>query len=308
MNSDDTFPPGWYPDPDGKPCDRFWDGKSWVDDTRPQRLMREESSFDDDGEDESLPVSTGEARGTGGRITPGIFFGLFIVGVLAVFVVWFSVAGQITGMDRSESSSSIGETDLVSGSTEDSRLEVETVWAQLELSQQENVCLAFISGAPVTARAFADYYYGTLQQPAREAVAVQVYDFLEEICGAPTSVAEITRSQDCQWLYVLDSISFADRPSMKCTYDSSTRRYVIELCLPLRPAEINITRSGSGLSIASAAPRSLGIDLGCLAANEAAPELWEFSIARRTAELGNIKVMSGKRTLIELVPDVADQP
>lgn len=79
-------------------------------------------------------------------------------------------------------------------------------------------------------------------------------------------------------------------------------------CLPLRPAESDVTRSGIGLSIASAARRSLGIDPGCLATNEAAPELWEFSIARRTTELGNIKVMSGRRTFIELVPDVADQP
>jgi len=26
---------GWYPDPDGKPADRFWDGESWSDRTRP---------------------------------------------------------------------------------------------------------------------------------------------------------------------------------------------------------------------------------------------------------------------------------
>ena len=28
--------PGWYPDPDGKPSDRYWDGTSWTDQTRPQ--------------------------------------------------------------------------------------------------------------------------------------------------------------------------------------------------------------------------------------------------------------------------------
>ena len=28
--------PGWYPDPDGKPSDRYWDGSSWTDQTRPQ--------------------------------------------------------------------------------------------------------------------------------------------------------------------------------------------------------------------------------------------------------------------------------
>jgi hypothetical protein len=26
---------GWYPDPDGKPCERYWDGSDWTDRTRP---------------------------------------------------------------------------------------------------------------------------------------------------------------------------------------------------------------------------------------------------------------------------------
>lgn len=26
---------GWYPDPDGKPCERYWDGNGWTDQTRP---------------------------------------------------------------------------------------------------------------------------------------------------------------------------------------------------------------------------------------------------------------------------------
>lgn len=26
---------GWYPDPDGKPCERFWNGNEWTSDTRP---------------------------------------------------------------------------------------------------------------------------------------------------------------------------------------------------------------------------------------------------------------------------------
>lgn len=29
--------PGWYPDPDGKPADRYWDGQSWTDQTRPRQ-------------------------------------------------------------------------------------------------------------------------------------------------------------------------------------------------------------------------------------------------------------------------------
>lgn len=30
------IPPGWYPDPDGKPSDRYWDGGQWGEQTRPQ--------------------------------------------------------------------------------------------------------------------------------------------------------------------------------------------------------------------------------------------------------------------------------
>lgn len=26
---------GWYPDPDGKPCDRYWNGSNWTKKTRP---------------------------------------------------------------------------------------------------------------------------------------------------------------------------------------------------------------------------------------------------------------------------------
>ncbi len=26
--------PGWYPDPHGEPCERYWDGHGWTDQTR----------------------------------------------------------------------------------------------------------------------------------------------------------------------------------------------------------------------------------------------------------------------------------
>lgn len=29
------IPPGWYPDPEGKPADRYWNGLAWTTDTRP---------------------------------------------------------------------------------------------------------------------------------------------------------------------------------------------------------------------------------------------------------------------------------
>lgn len=31
----DSVPAGWYPDPDGKPCARYWDGEDWTEKTRP---------------------------------------------------------------------------------------------------------------------------------------------------------------------------------------------------------------------------------------------------------------------------------
>lgn len=27
--------PGWYPDPHGEPRERYWDGHTWTDQTRP---------------------------------------------------------------------------------------------------------------------------------------------------------------------------------------------------------------------------------------------------------------------------------
>lgn len=40
---------GWYPDPDGKPCERYWDGQIWTEKTRP--FPREQTpSFSDKNE------------------------------------------------------------------------------------------------------------------------------------------------------------------------------------------------------------------------------------------------------------------
>ena len=30
------IPPGWYPDPNGQPCSRWWDGQQWSDATGPK--------------------------------------------------------------------------------------------------------------------------------------------------------------------------------------------------------------------------------------------------------------------------------
>jgi len=32
-------PPGWYPDPDGKPAEKYWDGNAWSKETRPLSIV-----------------------------------------------------------------------------------------------------------------------------------------------------------------------------------------------------------------------------------------------------------------------------
>lgn len=38
MNS--QIPSGWYPDPTGLNCERFWDGEDWTEQTRPVSLLQ----------------------------------------------------------------------------------------------------------------------------------------------------------------------------------------------------------------------------------------------------------------------------
>lgn len=41
---DDLIAEGWYPDPDGKPCARFWDGEQWTEKTRPLQSVSQSAS------------------------------------------------------------------------------------------------------------------------------------------------------------------------------------------------------------------------------------------------------------------------
>lgn len=34
-----SVPSGWYPDPNGFECDRFWDGQNWTEQTRPKQNL-----------------------------------------------------------------------------------------------------------------------------------------------------------------------------------------------------------------------------------------------------------------------------
>ena len=51
-------PPGWYPDSDGKPCHRYWDGANWTLETRPL-------SFQNSSHDANQEMSNGWKVGIG---------------------------------------------------------------------------------------------------------------------------------------------------------------------------------------------------------------------------------------------------
>ena len=36
---DREVPAGWYPDANGQPCERFWDGENWTEETRPLSVL-----------------------------------------------------------------------------------------------------------------------------------------------------------------------------------------------------------------------------------------------------------------------------
>ena len=36
---DREVPAGWYPDANGQPCERYWDGENWTEETRPLSVL-----------------------------------------------------------------------------------------------------------------------------------------------------------------------------------------------------------------------------------------------------------------------------
>ena len=64
-------PPGWYPDPDGKPCNRYWDGANWTLETHP---LDYQHSFNE----MSQKISTGWKLGIGLAFVLGILVLAFI--------------------------------------------------------------------------------------------------------------------------------------------------------------------------------------------------------------------------------------
>jgi hypothetical protein len=74
---------GWYPDPDGRPCDRYWDGNAWTLQTRPLT------------QNTPKPVtSSAVANSTPNKISPGWWVVIIILGILCVIGL---AAGGNTG-------------------------------------------------------------------------------------------------------------------------------------------------------------------------------------------------------------------
>lgn len=65
-------PAGWYPDPKGLPCERYWDGEHWSEETRPYRSTTTNQS-------QPLKQRTGVDSNEIGMIVAIVFLFVFIV-------------------------------------------------------------------------------------------------------------------------------------------------------------------------------------------------------------------------------------
>ena len=68
----ETPAPGWYADPDGNECDRFWDGSNWTLQTRPK-----------------MSLKTGSPTVRDQKISTGWWITIIIVGVLSMILLAF---------------------------------------------------------------------------------------------------------------------------------------------------------------------------------------------------------------------------
>jgi hypothetical protein len=79
-----TVPSGWYPDPDGKPADRYWDGDAWTEQTRPATAPRPAATV------------TRVAAGPGYNVLAIIaFVSAFVVPLVLPIVLGYIALGQI---------------------------------------------------------------------------------------------------------------------------------------------------------------------------------------------------------------------
>jgi hypothetical protein len=77
-------PSGWYPDPDGKPADRYWDGDAWTEQTRPATAPRPAATV------------TRALAGPGYNVLAIIaFVSAFVVPLVLPIVLGYIALGQI---------------------------------------------------------------------------------------------------------------------------------------------------------------------------------------------------------------------
>jgi hypothetical protein len=115
---------GWYPDPDGKPCERYWDGFNWTGQTRP--LTKTPSA--DKVEQPKIIIKKGGGCGKAILWTLIIFVGLFIFSCISILGDDSSSDSGSTG----SSSSSTIQNSAPSNSTPKNLSEVEQLTLEVD--------------------------------------------------------------------------------------------------------------------------------------------------------------------------------
>jgi len=82
---------GWYPDPDGKPADRYWDGQVWTDKTRPQDQSLKRNFSDGLGSPDKVIMTSGNVAGK--RKKPP--WGWIVFTLVVIFLIGYLVDQQM---------------------------------------------------------------------------------------------------------------------------------------------------------------------------------------------------------------------
>jgi len=96
---------GWYPDPDGKPCERYWDGVSWTDKTRPLTTSLPL------GSEEQLPTVVNKGGGCG-----KVFLWILIIFVALFIFSCISILGDSSSSESKSTNPTTSSAENNSGS------------------------------------------------------------------------------------------------------------------------------------------------------------------------------------------------
>jgi len=72
-----NVPPGWYPDPNGAPSERYWDGNNWGSESRPLSYLQNKPAPVAHNSNNKVGLDSNE------KIILGVIVGIFILVVLA---------------------------------------------------------------------------------------------------------------------------------------------------------------------------------------------------------------------------------